>query len=71
MWFISEIKKLKKSAQSVKLNSDEKSSLQKNIVAFMNANPIKNVRNENESRHISYAHGQTFLFSFNPYFQVR
>lgn len=64
MWFISEIKKLKKSAQSVKLNSDEKSSLQKNIVAFMNANPIKNVRIENESRHISYAHGQTFLFSF-------
>lgn len=64
MWFISELKKLKKSARSVQLNTEEKSSLKKNVVAFMNANPLSTVRIENTRRHISHAHGQTFLFSF-------
>lgn len=64
MWFISEVRKLKKSAHRIKLNTDEKSSLEKNILAFMNANPIQSERIENKRRHISHAHGQTFLFSF-------
>lgn len=57
-----DLRKLKADAKKIHLTPDEKNSMDKAILGFMQKNPLQSVRIEKDARHTVY--GQTVIFSF-------